>query len=72
MRNRWPLGEFFDRGYGLVVVYQQDRAGHNEVGFLLGIHSLLHNKGQSFPKANEWGGESKLFIPSPSALPTRK
>jgi hypothetical protein len=72
LRNGWPLGEFFDLGYAFVVVYQQDLAGHNEVGFLSGIHPLFYNKGQSFLKANEWGGESKLFIPSPSASPTRK
>lgn len=56
LRNGWPLGEFFDRGYGFVAVYQQDLVGHNEVGFLGGIHKLFYNqKGQSFPKAHEWG-----------------
>jgi hypothetical protein len=55
LRNGWPLGEFFDRGYGFVAVYQQDLVGHNEVEFLKGIHRLFYKKGQSFPKANEWG-----------------
>lgn len=55
LRNGWPLGEFFDRGYGFVAVYQQDLVGHNEVEFLKGIHRLFYRKGQSFPKANEWG-----------------
>ena len=56
LKNGWPLGEFFDRGYGFVAVYQQDLVGHNEVGFLGGIHKLFYNqKGQSFPKAHEWG-----------------
>ena len=56
LRNGWPLGEFFDRGYGFVAVYQQDLVGHNEVGFLGGIHKLFYSqKGQSFPKAHEWG-----------------
>ena len=55
-RNGWPLGEFFDRGYAFVAVYQQDLVGHNEVGFLGGIHKLFYDqKGQSFPKAHEWG-----------------
>lgn len=72
MRNGWPLGEFFDLGYAFVVVYQQDLAGQNEVGFLLGIHPLFYKKGQSLPKASEWRGVSRLFIPPPSALPTRK
>ena len=55
LRNGWPLGEFFERGYGFVAVYQQDLVGHNEVEFLKGIHRLFYRKGQSFPKAHEWG-----------------
>lgn len=56
LKNGWPLGEFFTRGYGFVAVYQQDLVGHNEVGFLGGIHKLFYDhKGQSFPKAHEWG-----------------
>ncbi|MCP4257406.1 MAG: acetylxylan esterase [Planctomycetes bacterium] len=55
LRNGWPLGEFFDRDYAFVAVYQQDLVGHNEVEFLKGIHRLFYKKGQSFPKANEWG-----------------
>ena len=55
LRNGWPLGEFFDRGYAFVAVYQQDLVGHNEVEFLKGIHPLFYKKGQSFPKAHEWG-----------------
>jgi len=55
LRNGWPLGKFFDRGYGFVAVYQQDLVGHNEVEFLKGIHPLFYKKGQSFPKAHEWG-----------------
>jgi len=55
LRNGWPLGKFFDRGYGFVAVYQQDLVGHNEVEFLRGIHPLFYRKGQSFPKAHEWG-----------------
>ncbi len=55
LRNGWPLGEFFDRGYGFVAVYQQDLVGHNEVEFLRSIHRLFYKKGQSFPKAHEWG-----------------
>ncbi len=55
LRNGWPLGEFLDRGYAFVAVYQQDLVGHNEVEFLKGIHPLFYKKGQSFPKAREWG-----------------
>lgn len=53
--NGWPLGEFFDRGYAFIAVYQQDLVGHNEVGFGRGIHPLFYQDGQSFPKAQEWG-----------------
>jgi len=45
LRNGWPLGEFFDRGYGFVAVYQQELVGHNEVEFLKGIHRLFYRKG---------------------------
>jgi hypothetical protein len=55
LRNGWPLGAFMDRGYALVVVYQQDLVRHNEVSFDRGIHKLFFPKGQSFPKANQWG-----------------
>ncbi len=55
LRNGWPLGEFFDRGYGFCAVYQQDLLRHNEVEFLKGIHKLFYPEGQSFPKAHEWG-----------------
>ena len=55
LKNGWPLGEFFDRGYGFVAVYQQDLVGHNETEFLRGIHRLFYKDGQSFPKAREWG-----------------
>ncbi len=55
IRNGWPLGEFFDRGYAFVAVYQQDLVRHNEVSFDRGIHPLFHPSGQSFPKAHEWG-----------------
>ena len=55
LRNGWPLGELFDRGYGFCAVYQQDLVRHNEVEFLNSIHKLFYPKGQSFPKAHEWG-----------------
>ncbi len=55
LKNGWPLGDLLDRGFGLVVVYQQDLVGHNEIEFQKGIHPLFYKTGQSFPKANEWG-----------------
>lgn len=55
LRNGWPLGDLLKRGYGLVVVYQQDLVSHNEVEFNRGITPLFYRERQSFPKANEWG-----------------
>lgn len=55
LKNGWPLGEFFDRGYGFCAVYHEDLVRHNEVEFLKSIHKLFYPKGQSFPKAHEWG-----------------
>lgn len=55
LRNGWPLGEMIKRGFGLVVVYQQDLVAHNEVDFSHGIAPLFYKEGQSFPKAYEWG-----------------
>ena len=50
-----PLGEMLQRGYGYVVVYQADLVHHNEVEFNGVIHSLFYHRGQSFPRASEWG-----------------
>ena len=54
-RNGLPLGEFFQRGFGFVVLSQGALVKHNEVEFQTGIHPLFYRQGQSFPKANEWG-----------------
>lgn len=55
IRCGWPLGDFFDRGYGFCAVYQQDLVSHNETEFLKSVHKLFYPEGQSFPKAHEWG-----------------
>lgn len=55
LKNGWPIGEFFKRGYGFCAVYQQDLVKHNEVEFLNSIHRITYPEGQSFPKAHEWG-----------------
>lgn len=54
-RNGLPLGEFFSRGFGFVVVPQSELVKHNEVEFQKGVNPLFYRTGQSFPKANEWG-----------------
>ncbi|MFP6596483.1 MAG: acetylxylan esterase [Candidatus Hydrogenedentota bacterium] len=55
LRNRWPLGDMLDRGFGFIAVYQNDLVSHNEVDFNRGIAPLFYQTGQSFPKAHEWG-----------------
>jgi len=60
LKNRWPVGDIFDRGYGFVAVYQNDLVSHNEVSFERGIHKLFYRSDQSFPKAHEWGALSTV------------
>ena len=55
LRTGIPLAEILQAGFGFVVVYQGDLVRHNEVEFLKGVHPLFYPKGQSFPKASEWG-----------------
>ena len=55
LNNGWPLGEFFDRGYAFCAVHHESMVRHNDVEFLRGVHKLYYPKGQSFPKAHEWG-----------------
>jgi len=55
LRNGWPAGLLFDRGYALVGANVGELLKHNEVEFQNSIHRLFFKKGQSFPKAYEWG-----------------
>jgi hypothetical protein len=55
LRNGWPVGLMLDRGYALVGANIGELMQHNEVEFLKSIHRLFFKKGQSFPKAHEWG-----------------
>lgn len=55
LRTGIPLAEILKSGFGFVVVHQGDLVRHNEVEFLKGVHPLFYPKGQSFPKASEWG-----------------
>ena len=55
LKSGLPLGEMLDRGYAFISVYQQDLIAHNEVDFDRGIQPLFFQRGQSFPKAHEWG-----------------
>ncbi|MEJ6646899.1 MAG: hypothetical protein QNL24_06215, partial [Akkermansiaceae bacterium] len=55
LKNGWPLGKILDAGFAFCAVYHEDLVGHNEVEFRNSIHGLFYPKGQSFPKAQEWG-----------------
>jgi hypothetical protein len=50
-----PLDELLNRGYAGVGISHDNFVGHNEVSFENSIHRLFFKKGQSFPKAREWG-----------------
>ncbi len=50
-----PVEEWLDRGYAAIGIDQDDFVAHNEIGFEESIHRLFFKKGQSFPKAHEWG-----------------
>jgi len=54
-RNGIPIGEFFQRGFGFVVVYQGDLASHNEVEFQKGITRCSIEPVRVFRRAYEWG-----------------
>ena len=55
LKNGWPLGKILDAGFAFCAVYHEDLVEHNEVEFRKSIHGLFYPKGQSFPKAHEWG-----------------
>lgn len=50
-----PLGHLLDQGFAGVGISHGHFVAHNEVSFERSIHRLFFKKGQSFPKAHEWG-----------------
>ena len=55
-RQGFPLALVMEKGFALVIVDQSDLVGHNEVEFgRKSIQHLFYDKGQSFPRAHEWG-----------------
>ncbi len=55
-KGGWPVSLMLQRGFALVVVDQSDLVAHNEVEFGANtIQNLFYDKGQSFPRAHEWG-----------------
>ena len=50
-----PIDAALERGFACVGISHDNFVGHNEVSFENSIHRLFFRKGQSFPKAREWG-----------------
>ncbi len=50
-----PVEQWIDRGYAAIGIDQNKFVGHNEISFERSIHRLFFKKGQSFPKARQWG-----------------
>ena len=66
LRNGWPLGDFFDRGYGFLCgLPARFWWGHNETSFLNSIHKLFYPKGQSFPQSFRMGCALYLRVGEP-------
>ena len=53
--SRWPVEELVSRGYGLVTFHASDADPDFDDGFRNGLSTLIYEKGQVYPKDDQWG-----------------